>query len=192
VKSIVVLASGSGSNFENLVLAGRDGRLAMRVVALISDRKKAGCIERAERLGVPSYVLVQAQTATGAIEHDQALAERLKSLKPDWILLAGYLRKIGPEVLKSFPDRIINIHPSLLPSYGGKGMYGEKVFAAVLHAGEAQTGVTVHLVNEHFDQGRILEQRTIAIDEGETVATLRSKTQKVEHDLFISVLNKLC
>ncbi len=192
MKSIVVLASGAGSNFENIVLASQAGRFAGTVTALITDRPGAACLERAQRLKVPSYVISKPKPGASPEAYDEALAARLRQLRPDWIVLAGYLRHIGPRVLAAFPQHIVNIHPSLLPRYGGKGMYGDRVFAAVLQARESVTGVTVHMVNENFDEGRTLEQREIRIDKDETIETLRDKTKYVEHDLYVSVLEKLC
>jgi phosphoribosylglycinamide formyltransferase-1 len=148
-------------------------------------------LERARELNVPFTTLLIKDFATPSDWHN-ALEQQLRKLQPDFIVLAGYLRKIPSNILAQFPERIINIHPSLLPQYGGQGMYGHHVFEAVLAAGEKRTGVTVHLIDGEFDRGRILAQRELAIQSNETVQSLQKKIQQVEHQLYVEVLRELC
>src|SRR5690606_30518274 len=111
--------------------------------------------------------------------------------KIDWIVLAGFLRKIPDAIIHQYDNRIINIHPALLPKFGGKGMYGDRVHKAVLEQGEQETGITIHLVNEHYDEGKIIFQQRFAIDENDTVETVRAKINTIERAHFPAVIQQV-
>lgn len=185
---LVVMASGSGSTFEALVTSAHEGRLKAEVVGLVVSREGAGAIERAKRLNIP-FVVVDASKFSSVAEWDQALLSAAKSFQPNWIILAGFMRKIGAKFLSGFKDRIVNIHPSLLPKHGGQGMYGRKVHEAVIAARETRTGVTVHLVDDQYDHGTMLAQKEVQVLPGDTPQSLEERVKTVEKDFYPKVLN---
>jgi phosphoribosylglycinamide formyltransferase-1 len=187
---IVVCASGEGTNFEAIVNATKSGVLNAQVVGLIASRSGIGALERAAKLGVPTRV-ISLKSFPNRPQWDQAMAAQLSEWKADWVVLAGYLALIGPEVLSRFPARIVNSHPALLPRHGGTGMYGRAVHEAVITAGDRETGVTVHLIDEHFDRGRILEQQKIAVLPGDSAPSLEARVKALEVRLYPKVLNDL-
>ena len=191
MKAIAVLASGSGSNFEAITASCLNEQIPARVAGLLTNNPRAQVLERARRLGVPARVLERSLFENESL-YDEAQSDVLREWQVDLVVLAGYLRKIGPRVLKNYSGKILNVHPSLLPQYGGKGMYGDKVFAAVLQAKETETGVTVHWVDAEYDRGAIIQQATIPIEVGDTVESLRMKTHQAEHRLYVDVLSRLC
>ncbi|HET9950096.1 MAG TPA: phosphoribosylglycinamide formyltransferase [Longimicrobiales bacterium] len=184
-----VFASGSGTNFQALLdRQTAEGR--WQIVLLVSDRESAGALARAERAGVPTAVVPVAGRDPADVATDTlALLERHRV---DLILLAGYLRLVPPEVVRRYEGRILNIHPALLPAFGGKGMYGERVHAAVLAAGEQRSGATVHFVDEEYDRGRILAQRSVPVLSGDTPRTLAARVLQVEHGLYPEAVDHLC
>lgn len=173
-----VLASGRGSNLEALFLDLAD-HPAARIALVASDRPDAPALERAERRGVPVAVLDPAD-AEGTI----AL---LESHRIDWIVLAGYLKRVPPAVVERWRNRILNVHPALLPRFGGAGMYGARVHRAVLEAGETTSGASVHLVDEEYDRGPVVAQRTVPVEPGDTPETLAARVLEVEHRLLPAV-----
>jgi phosphoribosylglycinamide formyltransferase 1 len=185
-----ILASGSGSNLEVLVrsrtevAAEQGGDAAWVPHRVITDRPGCGAIERAERLGIPVSVVTPGQDSPPL---DQFLAEEGIEL----ILLAGYLRLIPEAVVRLWEGRILNLHPSLLPAFGGKGMYGRRVHEAVLSSGARVTGVTVHLVNEHFDEGMVLAQWPVPVLPTDTPDSLVARIQGVEHALYPRVVESV-
>ena len=148
MKRIAVFASGSGSNAENFINYFRQNDAA-DISLVLSDNKSAKVLQRAEKHGVPHAVFTKEELACGKV------LEKLKRNKIDFIVLAGFLRLVPADIINSYQGRIVNIHPALLPSYGGKGMYGMNVHKAVVEAGEEESGITIHYVNEHYDQGDI-------------------------------------
>jgi len=187
---IAVCASGEGTNFEALVRATRDGRLAAQVVGLIVNRADSAAEVRAQALQVPTARLMPRNFKTRR-EWDQAMLQQLLSWKTQWVALAGFLTLIGEPVLKAFPKRVINSHPALLPDFGGEGMYGERVHAAVLSSGVLETGVTVHLVDAEYDRGRILAQERVAVIPGDSVEELAARVKNCENLFYTRVLNDL-
>jgi phosphoribosylglycinamide formyltransferase-1 len=187
---IVVCASGEGSNFEALVEAARSGRLAAEIVGLVTNRREIGAIRRAERLGVPVAVLAPKTFATPA-EWDKAMAEQLGLWSADWVVLAGFLALVGPEVLRRFPRRVVNSHPALLPKFGGPGMYGDRVHAAVVAAGERESGVTIHVIDEIYDHGPILAQTKVEVLPDDTPERLAARVKSREVSFYPKVLNDL-
>jgi phosphoribosylglycinamide formyltransferase-1 len=184
VKRIAILASGSGTNAQRLVEHFRDHPLA--TVALIGcDQPRAGVLQRAWDLGVPSYLFNNAQLKSGA------LLRELQGQVIDLVVLAGFLRLVPAEMIKAFPDRIINIHPALLPKYGGKGMYGQRVHEAVIASGETESGITIHLVNERYDEGRTLFQASCPVRSSDTADDLAQRIHALEHEHYPHIVEKL-
>jgi phosphoribosylglycinamide formyltransferase-1 len=187
---IAILASGDGSNFEALARAAQTGVLPAQVVGLITNRDGVEALNRARRLGIPAEVLIPKNFAIRA-EWDKAVTEQLKSWGAEWVVCAGFLALLGPQLLQSYPQRVVNSHPALLPKYGGHGMYGDKVHAAVVAAGESETGITFHLVDEVYDHGRVLVQEKIPVLPGETAASLAARLKARENEIFPKVLADL-
>ncbi len=185
-----LLASHGGSNLGAIITACRSGQLAMEPVAVIGNNSRAFALERARQAGIPTYHL-SGQTHPDPATLDAAMAETLARHGAEMIALAGYMKRLGPITLERWRGRIINIHPSLLPKFGGQGMYGERVHAAVLAAGEQETGVTVHLVTEEYDQGPMIAQIIIPVEQGDTPATLGARVLPQEHALYVATLARI-
>ena len=147
-------------------------------------------MEFAQQNGITTLHITEKQFASFD-EFSEAMVERLKEHQIDFILLAGYMRKVPDAVVAAFPDRMLNIHPALLPKFGGEGMYGIHVHTAVLEAGETETGATVHFVNEEYDKGEILLQRTVPVLPDDTPETLAARVLECEHRLYPDALEKL-
>ncbi|MCH8567091.1 MAG: phosphoribosylglycinamide formyltransferase [Balneolales bacterium] len=183
IAKIVVAASGSGSNFQSLIDAIDEKRLHAEISGLIASKPGIGAISRAISAGIP-YDIVP----TTARRSSELLASELLSILKirgaNFLVLAGFLLKIPDSVIKAYPNQIINIHPSLLPKFGGKGYYGLNVHRAVIEGGETESGCTVHLVNEHYDEGRILAQKKISVLKGDLPETLAARILKEEHKLY--------
>lgn len=188
--NIGFLASHRGSNMQAVVDACRDGRLAAKPVVLLCNNRQAEAVARAEQQGIPAYVL-NATTHPDPAALDQTMLDALRRHEAGIIVLAGFMKKIGPRVLRAFSGKIINIHPSLLPKFGGQGMYGRAVHAAVLAAGETATGVTIHLVNEEYDEGRILAQCEVSVHAGDTIDALAARVLAREHSFLIETLARM-
>lgn len=187
---IAILASGNGSNAENITRLFHEGN-KIRVAIVISNREKAKVHERMRPLGVPT-----ATFTNDVWDNDpKQIVDMLKSYEIDLVVLAGFMHKIEPEIINAYKDRIINIHPSLLPAYGGKGMWGHHVHHAVIANGEKKSGVTVHYVSEEIDGGEILMQESIDLVEGETPKSLEEKIHKIEYSLYpraiVAAVNRL-
>ncbi len=185
-----LLASHGGSNLGAIIAACHSGRIAMEPVAVIGNNSKAFALERARQAGIPTYHL-SGQTHPDPAALDAAMAETMAHHGAEMIALAGYMKRLGPLTLERWRGRIINIHPSLLPKFGGQGMYGERVHAAVLAAGEQETGVTVHLVTEEYDQGPVIAQVTIPVEPGDTPAMLGARVLPQEHALYVETLARI-
>jgi phosphoribosylglycinamide formyltransferase 1 len=179
---VAVLASGGGTNLQALLDALHDHPLA-RVVRVVTNRPEAGALERARRSGVATTVLKDPDDA----------AELLAALDPgvDLVVLAGYLKLVPPPVVARFRWRMINIHPALLPAHGGPGMYGRRVHEAVLASGAAESGVTVHYVDEQYDRGPIIAQARVPVEPGDTAQTLAARVLEAEHRLLPLVVLEL-
>lgn len=184
------LASGRGTNMQAVFDACRSGELDAAPAVVISNNRNSGALSRAQAHGVPCYCLNEAGFADSD-ELDQAIVRTLDRHLVDWVLALGYMKKIGPRVLHAYRNRILNLHPSLLPKFGGQGMYGLRVHRAVLAAGETETGVTIHLVNKEYDQGPILAQQPVPVMPGDTAESLAGRVQAVEHTFLIDTLARL-
>ena len=177
---VAVCVSGGGSNLQAL-LDALQGEAPARVVLVLSNRPDAGGLERARRAGVPAEVLADPADTTDWIT-------RLGRRDVDLVVLAGYLKLVPPGVIAKYRGRMINIHPALLPAFGGPGMYGRRVHEAVLRSGATESGVTVHLVDEEFDRGEILAQRRVPVLAGDTPDALAARVLEVEHRLLPAVV----
>ena len=179
---LAVLASGGGTNLQAVLDAIAGGELDARVVLVAGNKEDAGALERARRAGVRAEWIPKGE------DYDQRLLALLEETAPDLVVLAGYLKLIPPETVRRFRQRMINIHPALLPAFGGQGMYGIHVHEAVLEYGAKVTGVTVHLVDEEFDHGQIVAQLPVPVLEGDDPKTLQERVLQVEHKLYPRVL----
>lgn len=187
MKKIVIFASGSGSNAENIIKHFNKTGTA-KVEAIFSDRPKAFVHVRAQNLGVPSYTFTKADFYNGA---NSLVRELLGDINPDLIVLAGFLLLFPSDLIKIYDGKIINIHPSLLPKFGGKGMYGENVHKAVIESGELESGISIHEVNEKFDEGKILFQAKVPVNSDDSPETLAAKIHLLEQEHFPQVIERL-
>jgi formyltetrahydrofolate-dependent phosphoribosylglycinamide formyltransferase len=184
-----VFASGGGTNFQALLDHQEPGG-SWEIVLLIADRPEAGAIGRAETANVATAVVPTKGRALDEVGGE--MLGLLEAHAVDVILLAGYLKLVPPGVVAAYPGRILNIHPALLPAFGGKGMYGMNVHRAVLEAGVPESGATVHFVDEEYDEGRILAQRRVPVEVGDTPETLAARVLMVEHQLYPAAVDHLC
>ena len=189
MKNLVVFASGSGSNFQSIIDAINDEKLDARITGFISNNNSVRSVQRAQENNIPVLI-----SNPSDFESEEGYAKNtLKQLAKwdaDLLILAGYLKKIPLEIIKNYNQRILNIHPSLLPKYGGKGFYGIKVHQAVVENKEKESGCTVHVVTEEYDEGPILGQLKVEVLPSDTVADLSKKVLEQEHKLFPEIIQK--
>ena len=178
-----VLASHTGTNFQGILDRCLTGELHAKVGVVVSNNSQSGVIARAKQAQLP-FGHLSGATHPDPERLDRAIEAILLAHNVDLVVLAGYMKKLGPRVVSQFANRILNIHPSLLPAFGGQGMYGLRVHNAVLESGANFTGVTVHLVNEEYDQGKILLQEVVRVFPDDTAETLAERVLEVEHRLF--------
>lgn len=181
---LAIFASGAGTNAENLIQYFKDNE-NIEVAVIISNRSRAGVTDVASKYDVPHYIVTKEE-----FEVSEKALQILQGMQIDLVVLAGFLLKVPDYILQAYPDKIVNIHPALLPDFGGKGMYGKYVHEAVVAAGRKESGITIHLVNENYDEGRILFQSKLELEKGETPETLAQKIQALEHEHFPKVLEK--
>lgn len=184
MKKIAIFASGSGSNAENLVRYFKN-HTVIQINMMVSDRSKAYVFERMQQFSIPSFY-----RDTEAFENGSVL-KLLKEREIDWIVLAGFLKLLPEAITTAYPNKIVNIHPALLPDFGGKGMYGKHVHEAVINAGVTKTGITIHYVNEHFDEGEIIAQYETAVLPDDTAATIAEKIHNLEMKWFPATVEKI-
>ncbi len=182
-----VFASGRGSNFIAILQAIQGGHLEANVECLISNNPDAGALSVARKKNIPTAVIVKSNYVSRDL-FIKALLNCLKKHNVDFIVLAGYMKKIPREVIAVYKNRMLNIHPALLPSFGGKGMYGHHVHETVLEYGCKVTGVTVHLVDDEYDHGPIVAQKSVVVKEGDTPETLAARVLQVEHQIYAETL----
>lgn len=178
-----VMASGGGSNFKAILNRMDSGDLDARCEFLITNNGGCGAVGHAESHNIPVYH-ISGKTHPDVADYEAALLSVIEKHSIDLLILAGYMKKIPDCVVEKMPDRILNIHPSLLPKFGGKGFWGLHVHEAVLAAGDKESGPTVHLVSNEIDAGRILAQRRVPVMEGDTPETLQARVLVQEHDIF--------
>ena len=174
-KNLVLFASGSGSNVENIAAYFKEDP-NVRISGVLCNNTKAGVIDRCKRLGLPLYCFNRP-----GWDEPQGILGLLNGLNPDLIVLAGFLWKVPEEMVRAYPGKIVNIHPALLPKYGGKGMYGMHVHRAVLANGEKESGITIHFVNEAYDEGAIIFQDKVEIVPGDTPESLAARIHDLEY-----------
>lgn len=184
--AVLVGPRGRGSNMMALHTASLEGRLDARLVLVIGGKADSPALTRAAEAGIPTVVIPPVKDNDEA--YGDALLTALRRVDADTIALAGYLRRLPTAVCATFNHRIVNVHPGLLPSFGGKGMYGEHVHRAVLEYGCKVSGCSVHLVDENYDTGPILVQRTVPVEEGDTVESLAARVLPEEHAAFAEAL----
>lgn len=185
--NVAVFASGRGSNFQSILAAVERGELDIRVVLCLSDRETAGALVRATKQSIPTAVIHPRDYQTGE-EYADALGRVLERHGVDFIALAGYLKKIPTEIIRMFKHRIINIHPALLPAFGGVGMYGRRVHEAVVEYGVHWTGATVHVVEEEYDTGPIVLQEAVPVFTDDSPEDVADRVLEVEHRLYPAAL----
>lgn len=184
------LASGAGTTLQAVIDACEEGVLAADVAVVITNNSRSGAALRAARHGIEA-VHLSASTHPESVELDDAIRVALAARSVDLVLLAGYMKKLGPKTLAAFAGRVINTHPSLLPKFGGRGMYGRHVHEAVLASGDEVTGISVHLVDGEYDTGRVLARREVPIEPGDDPATLAGRVQRAERPFLIEVLRRI-
>ena len=184
MKKIILFASGNGTNAENIIRyfqqTGKDA-----VIAVISNSEKSAVLAKVESYNIPSFVFPKESFLT-----DKVLLI-LQQLKPDLIVLAGFLLKFPLNIITAFPNKIINIHPALLPKYGGKGMYGLHVHQAVFDNREKETGISIHYIDEYYDNGDMIFQRSVSIERCKSAEEISAEVRKLEHRYFPQVIEKL-
>ncbi|MCB2207187.1 MAG: phosphoribosylglycinamide formyltransferase [Bacteroidetes bacterium] len=185
MKRIAIFASGNGTNAER-IMAYFSTNNAVEIRLVLTNNPNAGVLQRAKKFGVATLIFTREE-----LYKSDKVVDTLLNKEIDLVVLAGFLWLVPSSILKQFPDRIINIHPALLPKYGGKGMFGHHVHEAVIANKEKQSGITIHYVNEHYDEGNIIFQATCDISNGDTSDSLASKIHKLEYAHFPVVIEKL-
>jgi len=188
--SLGILASHGGTNLQAIIDACDNGFLDANVAVVVSNNSKSYSLQRAKNSSIPAFHL-SSQTHSSEKDLDLAIEGIFKKYEVDLIILAGYMKLIGPAVLKTFHNRVINSHPALLPKYGGKGMYGDRVHEAVVKDRSYQSGITIHLVDEDYDNGAIICQKIVAVDPFGGVDSVRNEIQQHEHNFWVETLNKI-
>ncbi len=184
-KQIILFASGSGSNVENIANYFKF-RKDVTISCVLTNKSDAKVIERCNRLEINALYFNRQ-----AFSKSDFILKMLQSLNPDLIILAGFLWKIPEPITNAFPNKIINIHPALLPKYGGKGMYGMNVHNAVKENNDSETGITIHYVNAHYDEGTLIQQEKTTIDRMDTAEDIASKVHQLEYEFFPKVIDDL-
>ncbi|XP_065879570.1 phosphoribosylglycinamide formyltransferase, chloroplastic-like [Euphorbia lathyris] len=190
-KKLAVFVSGGGSNFKSIHEACLQGSIYGDIVAVVTDKHGCGGAEYARSNKIPVLLFPRTKDDSGGLSSTD-LVSALRDLEVDFVLLAGYLKLIPTELIRTFPKCILNIHPALLPAFGGKGYYGMKVHKAVIASGARYSGPTIHFVDEHYDTGRILAQRVVPVLANDTPEELAARVLREEHQLYVEVITALC
>ncbi len=181
---IAIFCSGSGSNAQKII-EHFSGHKAIEISVLMANKPEAYALERAKNLNIPTWTFNREDYQSGKV------LEELRKREIDWIILAGFLWLIPEDLVKNYPDKIINIHPALLPKFGGKGMYGMNVHSAVVANKEKESGITIHYVNKHYDEGNIIFQASCSVAPSDTPEEVAKKVQALEHEHFPRVIEEL-
>ena len=184
MKTILLFASGTGSNVENIMQYFRNND-EIKIAAVFTNNPQAKVLDKAKKYDLPTLIFNREQFSEGVV------LNKMAELNPDLIVLAGFLWKMPEQIVSAYPNKIINIHPALLPKYGGKGMYGMKVHQTVLNNKEKESGITIHYVNEHYDEGEFIFQQKVAIDDCQTSEEIVAKVHELEHLHFPQIIEKL-
>lgn len=184
MNKIVIFASGSGTNAENIIRYFETKEIGT-VVAVFTNNPIAKVIERAKNLNLPTEIFSKAELNEGLV------LQKINAIQPDLIVLAGFLLKMPESIVESYPNKIINIHPALLPKYGGKGMYGMNVHRAVIENKEKETGITIHFVNENYDEGNVIFQKNVMLLLTDTPEVVAEKIHELEQRYFPEIVEKL-
>ena len=184
MKKIVVFASGSGTNAENIIKYFKGSAIG-EVVSVFTNNANAKVIDRAKNNAVPVEIFTKTEL------YESNFVQKINTIKPDLIVLAGFLLKFPDELISAYPDKVINIHPALLPKYGGKGMYGMHVHRAVVENKEKETGISIHYVNEHYDEGAIIFQKSVTVLGTDTAEVVAEKIHELEQKYFPSVIEDI-
>ena len=187
---LAVFASHEGTNLQALIDAQFEGRLLAEIVCVISNNSDSGALRRAKAAHIISYHITD-KMYQNQQDYIQALLDILEEHNVNLIVLAGYMKMVPVEIIRKYHNHILNIHPALLPKYGGKGMYGMNVHKAVIEAGERVSGATVHLVTEEYDKGRILNQVQVEVLPDDTPEMLAARILPCEHQLYVETINKI-
>ncbi|MBN2237716.1 MAG: phosphoribosylglycinamide formyltransferase [Bacteroidales bacterium] len=182
---VAIFASGNGSNAENIFHYFKESK-HIQIAYIVSNKKEAFVLERAKKLGVPSLFMDNKEFRQG-----NRILEEMKSHSIDFIVLAGFLVLIPANLIEAYLDQIINIHPALLPKFGGKGMYGDFVHRAVSESGELKTGITVHFVNQAYDEGSIIFQKSVDIEARENPNKIAEKVHALEYEYFPAIIKQV-
>lgn len=184
MKKIVVFASGSGTNAENIIKYFAKTKIAS-VVSVFTNNASAKVIERAKNHQIPVEIFAKNELL------ERNVLQKIEKIDPDLIVLAGFLLKFPDNIIEKYPNKIINIHPALLPNYGGKGMYGMHVHRAIVNNKEKETGISIHYVNEHYDEGGIIFQANVALTDEDTPETVAEKIHELEQKHFPEIIHKI-
>ncbi|RZJ50670.1 MAG: phosphoribosylglycinamide formyltransferase [Flavobacterium sp.] len=184
MKKIVVFASGSGTNAENIIKHFEKTNVA-RVVSVFTNNASAKVIDRAKNYQIPVEIFAKNDLL------ERNVLQKIQKIDPDMIVLAGFLLKFPDNIIEQYPNKIINIHPALLPNYGGKGMYGMHIHRAIVNNKEKETGISIHYVNEHYDEGGIIFQKNVALKDDDTPETVAEKIHELEQKYFPEIIEKL-
>ncbi len=184
-KKVVIFASGSGTNAENIITYFQNS-VNVNVISVFCNKKNAGVLDRAKRLNVDYFLFTKEEFTNSSKVIDQ-----LKAIQPDLIVLAGFLLKVPETIISAFNEKIINIHPALLPKYGGKGMYGMHVHKAVVEHKEKETGISIHYVNQNYDEGALIFQARCHVDVTDTPEEVAAKIHELEMEHFPRVIETL-
>ncbi|MFB9078235.1 phosphoribosylglycinamide formyltransferase [Flavobacterium procerum] len=184
MKKIVVFASGSGTNAENIVKYFSNTEIA-KVVSIFTNNASAKVIDRAKNHQIPVQIFSKTELLDGNV------LQKIQKIDPDLIVLAGFLLKFPENIIEKYPHKIINIHPALLPNYGGKGMYGIHIHRAVVNNKEKETGISIHYVNENYDEGAIVFQANVALTDEDTAETVAEKIHELEQKHFPEIIHRL-
>jgi len=184
MKKIVLFASGNGSNVENIIKYFKSNA-SIFISGIFSNNPDAKVLEKAKNHNISTVVFNKTELTEGFVEN------KMEEMQPDLIVLAGFLLKFPEHLVKKYPNKIINVHPALLPKYGGKGMYGMNVHRAILENNEQETGITIHYVNEHYDEGEFIFQQKVNIQDCTSADEIAEKVQELEHEYFPQIIEKL-
>ena len=185
MRNIAIFASGNGTNAENIAEYFSKNE-KIKVALIVSNRANAGVHERARRLGIPSLTLPKADFIAG-----EPVLQVLREYRIDFVVLAGFMCLVSEPLLRAFPNRIVNIHPALLPKFGGKGMFGHHVHEAVVAAGEKESGITIHYINEQYDEGQIVFQASCPLIPEDTPDTVAAKVHALEYRYYPQVIEQI-